>query len=127
MKLFFIIILLLVLSCKSSSKTSLPSLDDYPILKACDSIGKIAESDYKKGIKVYDILGEYTISDFEQFYSEFMKQKYNIVIKASSQPSFEQECYAQSMNYEIEKQYGKGFIDKTYEEAKIEYEMKKDN
>ena len=48
-------------------------------------------------------------------------EKYKIIIKANDQPSFIEECYAESMNYEIENEYGEGFIDRTINEARTKY------
>jgi len=114
----------IILGCKSISEKP-PSISDYPILRECDSIGQIAKSDYKNGIREYDILGTLEMTKFEQFYWKFMKEKYQIEIKANDQPSFQEECYAESMNSEIEEEYGKGFINKTIKDAKIEFEKLK--
>ena len=102
MKTLFIFILFIVISCKSIPEKP-PSIEDYPILRECDSIGKIAKMDFKNGIREYDILGTVTLTDFEMFYWEYMEKNYNIIIKASDAPTFEEECYAESMNNEIEK------------------------
>ena len=108
--------------CKNNPKKP-PTLElNEPIFIECDSIKKVAVNDYKNGIRIYDILGTVELTEFEQFYWKFMEEKHKIVVKANDQPSFMEECYAESMNYEIENEYGEDFIEKTINEARIEYE-----
>ncbi len=123
-RFFLFAIPFFISGCKSISEKP-PSISDYPILKKCDSIGKIAKTDYNNGIREYDILGTVEVTEFDQFYWKYMQEKYNIKIKANDQPSFSEECYANSMNFEIEEEYGQYFIDRTIEDAKIEYEKRK--
>ena len=104
---------------------TVPPPPEPPIIIECDSINKKAKTDYKNGVRIYDILGTVEMTKFEQFYWKFMKEKYRITIKANDQPSILEECYAESMNYEIEKEYGEGFIDKTIKEAQTEYKTLK--
>ena len=124
-RLTLIILLILFTSCKTQ-KENPPSIsdyeDEYPLLKECDSISKIAKKDYKRGIKIYDVLGNIEATKFEQFYWDFMLKKYNITIKANVQPTLQEECYSESMNYEIELEYGEDFINQTIKEARIEFE-----
>ena len=116
-----LILAFIIFGCKSNREKP-PTLDlNEPIFVECDSISKKAVIDYKNGIREYDILGTVEMTEFEQFYWKFMEEKYKIVIKANDQPSFSEECYAESMNYEVEKEYGEDFIDRTINKARIEY------
>lgn len=116
-----LILTFIIFGCKSN-REKLPTLElTEPIFIECDSISKKAITDYKNGIREYDILGTVEMTGFEQFYWKFMEEKYKIVIKANDQPSFLEECYAESMNYEVEKEYGEDFINNTINEAKIEF------
>jgi len=121
MKYWILTFAIFIFGCKYN-REKLPTLEmNEPILVECDSMSKKAEADFKNGIREYDILGTVEMTEFESFYWKFMEEKYKIVIKANDQPSFLEECYAESMNYEIEKEYGEDFIENTINEAKIEY------
>lgn len=111
----------ILFGCKNNREKS-PTLElNEPIFTACDSVSKKAITDFKNGIREYDILGTVEVTDFEQFYWKYMEEKYKIIIKASDQPSLIEECYAESMNDEVKKEYGEDFIDRTINEARIEY------
>ena len=116
-----LILAFIIFGCKSKCEKP-PTLElTEPIFIECDSISNKAVTDYKNGIREYDILGTVEMTGFEQFYWKFMEEKYKIVIKANDQPSLSEECYAESMNHEVEKEYGENFIDRTINEAQIEY------
>ncbi|WP_299902068.1 hypothetical protein [uncultured Aquimarina sp.] len=116
-----LILIMLIWSCKSN-KGAPPKLEyNDPLLIRCDSIKKVAKLDFKNGVKEYDILGTVEMSEFEKFYWNFMLTKYQITIKANDQPSLLEECYAESMNFEIEKKYGDDFIERTMKEARAEF------
>lgn len=116
-----LIIFFIIFGCKINREKP-PTIElNGPIFIECDSLIKKAVTDFKNGIREYDILGTVEMTEFEQFYWKYMKEKYDIVIKANDQPSAIDECYAESMNDEIEKEYGEDFIDRTINEARIEY------
>jgi hypothetical protein len=97
-----------------------------PMLRECDSISKLAKEDYKNGKRQHTTLGYVPYSEFEEFYSDFMLKTYNIITKASCSIDFNDECYYNSMNREIEKEYGENFMDKSRKKAKIEFEKIKE-
>lgn len=104
---------------------TIPPPPKPPTIIGCDSINKKAKTDYQNGVRIYDILGTVETTKFELFYWKFMKEKYKITIKANDQPSVSEECYAETMNYEIEKEYGENFIEQTIKEAKKLYKAMK--
>ena len=125
MKYWILTFTIFIFGCKNNREKP-PTLElNEPILIECDSMSTKAETDFKNGIRVYDILGTVELTEFESFYWKFMEEKYEIIIKANDEPSFLEECYAESMNYEIEKEYGEGFINNTIKEARIEFDKLK--
>ncbi len=125
MKYCILTFVLFVFGCKASREKP-PTLElNEPNLIECDSMKKKAETDFKNGVLEYDILGTVEMTEFESFYWEYMQEKYKIVIKSSDQPSFLEECYAESMNYEIEEEYGKDFMKLTREKAEMEFKKQR--
>ena len=92
-----------------------------PLFMECDSINQKAKKDYQNGIREYIVLGTVYMTDFEMFYSNFMKKTHNIIIKANCSPSMIEESYAESMMDEIEKEYGENFIQLSRKNAEIEF------
>lgn len=110
---------------KKSEKISEPPKPSFLI--ECDSISKIAEVDYKNGIKQYTIMGLVEATPFVTYYTEFMKHNYNIVIGANCVPTLKDECYNNTMIEQIENEYGTDFINKSYEKSEKEFnKLKKD-
>ena len=66
-------------------------------------------------------MGLVEATELEMHYSDFMKRNYNITMKANCVPTFLDECYAQSMAFEIEEEYGENFMQLTREKAKKEF------
>ena len=100
---------------------AIPPPPKPPILIECDSMSKKAKTDYKSGIREYTIMGLVIATELEMHYSDYMKRNYNITMKANCVPSLHDECYAQSMTSEIEKEYGEDFMRLTRERAEAEY------
>ncbi len=121
MKYFIITLMLLILGCKEKSPKPPNFQFKEPILIKCDSMRHVAKTDYDNGIREYNLLGSVEMTELELFYWDYMRDKYKITIKTNDVPSFLEECYAESMNDEVEKEYGSEFIDKTYREAEIEF------
>tara|TARA_R110002050_G_scaffold298974_1_gene463408 strand:+ start:1406 stop:1783 length:378 start_codon:yes stop_codon:yes gene_type:complete len=119
---FSFLIILLIFGCKNEpEKISLYSSDPY--FKGCDSLTKKAELDYKNGTRDYTIMGTVYLTEFERYYSEFMKTNHNITMKANCTPEFPQECYETSLNSMLEKEYGENFIELTRKKAKSEFQQ----
>jgi len=125
MKYWILTFVIFIFGCKNNREKPTTLEMNEPILIECDSMTKKAEADFKNGIREYDILGTVVMTEFESFYWKFMEEKYKVLIKANDQPSFLEECYAESMNYEIEKVYGVDFIERTIKEARIEFKKQK--
>ena len=125
MKSGILLLILIIFSCKNKqNETNISEFND-PIFVECDSLTKNAEKDYQNGIREYTIMGTVYLTEFEKYYSDFMKEKYNITIKANCVPDFPKTCYEESLNYEIEEEYGKDFIKLTREKAEIEFNKKR--
>jgi len=92
-----------------------------PILIGFDSINRKAKADYKNGIREYTVLGLVEATEFEIYYSDFMKRNYNITMKANCTPTTLAEYYAESMIYEIENEYGENFMELTRIKAEKEF------
>jgi hypothetical protein len=123
MKYWILLLLTILLTFGCKNKSEKQSLyDSDPFFKECDSLTKKAKLDYKNGIRDYTIMGTVYLTDFEMFYSEFMKRNYKVRMKANCVPEFPQECYESTLNYELEKEYGENFIEQTRKHAKTEFE-----
>ena len=121
MKYWIITFAILFLRCKNNREKS-PTLElTDQILIECDSLSKKAETDYKNGIREYTIMGLVEATELEMHYSDFMKRNYNITMKVNCVPTFLTECYAESMIFEIEDEYGKDFMRLTREKAEAEF------
>ena len=125
MKSGILILILIILSCKNKqNETNISELND-PIFVECDSLTKKAEKDYGSGIREYTIMGTVYLTEFEKYYSDFMKEKYNITMKVNCVPNFPETCYKETLNYKIEEEYGEDFIKLTREKAVIEFNKKR--
>lgn len=91
------------------------------ILSECDSLAKLANTDYESGIRKHTTFGMVEATEFEQFYSKMLEVQYDIKTRSSCTINFNYECYYNSMNREIEKEYGENFMSDTREKAEIEF------
>ncbi len=94
------------------------------LIGECDSISEKAKTDYENGVREYTVLGLVESTEFEMFYSNYMQQNYNISMKANCVPTMLDECYAEAMIAEIEKEYGADFIEQVREKAKVEFDKR---
>jgi len=125
MKYWILTFAIFFFGCKNNREKP-PTLElTDPILIECDSMSKKAETDYKNGIREYTMMGLVVATELEIHYSDYMKRNYNITMKANCVPSFLDECYANSMAFEIEEEYGEDFIKLTREKAEIEFNKKR--
>ncbi len=101
---------------------AIPPPPKPPVLNAaCDSISEKAKTDYKNGTREYIVMGLVEDTEFEMYYSDYMQRNYNITMKANCVPTILEECYAESMIDEIEKEYGADIIELTKVKAQIEF------
>ncbi|MGJ8592420.1 MAG: hypothetical protein ACSHXF_07725 [Aquaticitalea sp.] len=121
MKYYILTFAIVVFGCKNNPETTTSLESDDKIFSECDSISKQAETDYNNGIREYTTMGLVEATKFEIFYSDFMKQNYNIKIRANCVPTFLSQCYEQSMAFKIEEEYGEDFMQTTREKAKTEF------
>jgi hypothetical protein len=117
---FSLLIILLIFGCKNEPE-KISHFSSDPYFKRCDSLTKKAEFDYKNGTRDYTIMGTVYMTEFELYYSDFMKRNYNIRMKANCTPEFPQECYETSLNSKLEKEYGGNFIELTRKKAKSKF------
>ncbi|GGG60783.1 hypothetical protein [Bizionia arctica] len=121
MKYWILTLTMLIFGCKNNQEKQ-PTLElADPILIECDSMYEKAEADYKNGIKEYTIMGLVYATELEMYYSDFMKRNYNITMRVNCVPNYPQSCYEESMNYEIEEEYGEDFMKLTREKAEMEF------
>ncbi len=125
MKYWILTFAILIFGCKNKREKPLTLELTDPILIECDSMSKKAETDYKNGIREYTIMGLVYATELEMYYSDYMKRNYNITMKANCVPTFLDECYAQSMVFEIEEEYGENFMKLTREKAELEFNSKR--
>ncbi|WP_264549530.1 hypothetical protein [Flavobacterium sp. N2820] len=114
----FIFLFIFFWSC--NTKKSIPS---EPFFSETYCQGEInrAKEDYKNGKKIYIIIGLVVADEFQMFYKDYMLNKYNISVEANCNPNFKEECYASTMENEIENEFGEKFISRTLVEAKKKY------
>lgn len=118
-KQLIIVFAVIFSSCNSSTNPDVGIKD--PFMDQCDSLMDLAKHDFNNGVRDYTIMGLLRATDFEIYYSDYMKTNYNIRIKASCVINFPIECYQSTLNTEIEKELGES-IEKIREELKQDFE-----
>lgn len=98
--------------------------EDYlqNFLRACEAEKKTASKDFRNGKRVWTIKGTVYADDFEMFYADYVKRKYKVIITSDCTHGLFQGCYVEAMNREIEIELGSDFFEKTWQEARNEYD-----
>lgn len=115
----FIFLFIFFLSC--NTKKSVSDEPDFLLETYCQEEVNKAKDDYKKGKKKYIILGLVVADEFQMYYYNYMLKEYGISVEANCNPNFKEECYAITMENEIENEFGKKFINRTLVEARKKY------